>query len=334
MRVLITGAGGFIGQQLVRKLLKRGELTTLSGETRPVRELILADRCIAALPFGTTHGITVSARAGDLCDSGFLESLFHGGLDSIFHLAASLTIDAERDLDRGWAVNARLPFHLMEFARRSGTRPRFVYSRSIAVFGGRLPERVVESQVQRPATSYGTAKAITELLINDYSRHGFIDGRALRLPIVLIRPGKREGSPPSGAFSDVIAALAREPLAGRKIVSPLSWTTRFPVVSISRVAENLIRIHEVAAERFQDSRAVNQPGLTISVRDIAASLERLGGAEVAALLKVEPREEIERVVAGWPRYFDSELSFDPPLEADPDFDSILRDYMQEMLNTR
>ena len=105
-----------------------------------------------------------------------------------------MTIDAERDLDRGWAVNARLPFHLLEFARRSGKKPRFVYVSSIAVFGGRLPERVSESHAQRPQTSYGTAKAITELLINDYSRHGFVDGRALRLPIVVIRPGSAAGS--------------------------------------------------------------------------------------------------------------------------------------------
>src|SRR5699024_9836318 len=137
-----------------------------------------------------------------------------------FHLAATLTIDAERDLGRAWAVNARLPFQLLEFARRSGKQPRFVYASSIAVFGGKLPERVVESQVQTPRTSYGTAKAITELLINDCTRHGFIDGRALRLPIVVIRPGDPAGQAETGAVSDLIGALAREPLAGREITSP------------------------------------------------------------------------------------------------------------------
>ena len=151
----------------------------------------------AALPFGTTHGITVSA-VREISATADFSRASSTGLDSIFHLAASLTIDAERDLDRGWAVNARLPFHLMEFARRSGTRPRFVYSSSIAVFGGRLPERVVESQVQRPATSYGTAKAITELLINDYSRHGFIDGARSALAYRAYPAGKARGKPKRG----------------------------------------------------------------------------------------------------------------------------------------
>lgn len=330
MRVLITGAGGFIGQRLVQRLLATGRLTSSAGEVRDLRELVLADRRIAALPVGTTNGITVSAHAGDLCDSAFLQSLFDGGLDSIFHLAATLTIDAERDIDQGWAVNARLPFHLLEYARHSGTKPRFVYVSSIAVFGGRLPERVSESHAQRPQTSYGTAKAITELLINDYSRHGFVDGRALRLPIVVIRPGSAAGSAESGAVSDIIGALAREPLAGRDVTAPLDWNTSFPVVSIGRAAENLVRVHEVPAQDFLDSRAVNQPGLTVSVKEIAEALERVGGTEVASRLRVEPKEAVEQVVSGWPRHFVSDLALDPPLEPDPDFDAILRDYLHHI----
>ena len=287
----------------------------------PIEEIVLVDR----RPFETpaVAGPRVTTLIGDLCEDRFLDTAFRGGLDSVFHLAATLTIDAERDLATGWAVNMQLPFRLLEACRHTGRQPRFVYASSIAVFGGALPARVSDHYVQLPQTSYGTAKAITELLINDYSRHGFVDGRALRLPIVVIRPGK-----PTGAISDVIGGLAREPLAGADVTCPLSRETRFPVVSVGRVAESLVQLHDMPAAAFGDSRAVNQPGLTVTVDDIVAALERVAGSDVAARLRIEPVPSVERVVSGWPGEFVTEATLYPSLEPDPSFESIVRDYIR------
>jgi nucleoside-diphosphate-sugar epimerase len=319
--VLVTGAGGFIGRRLVKVLVERGKLAASAADPVPIEEIVLVDRHPIETP--AAGGPKIATLAGDLGEERLLNEAFRGGIDSIFHLAATLTIDAERDLETGWAVNLQLPFRLLEACRRAGRKPRFVYASSIAVFGGALPGRVSDTHVQTPQTSYGTAKAITELLINDYSRHGFVDGRALRLPIVVIRPGK-----PTGAISDVIGGLARDPLAGLEVTCPLGPQTRFPVVSVGRVAENLVRLHDMPADAFNGSRAVNQPGLTVSVADIAAALERVAGPEVAARIRVEPVASVERVVAGWPREFVSEAGLHPPLDPDPDFESIVRGYLQ------
>lgn len=270
MRVLVTGAAGFIGRQLTKVLLERGTLAGPDGAPSAITELILVDRA----PFDGPRSkpVQVASLAGDLRDDGFLARVMGDGVDSLFHLAATLTIDAETDPDSGWAVNLHLPLRMLEACRQLKPGTRFVYASSIAVFGGDLPDRVSDNQVQTPQTSYGTAKSVTELLINDYSRHGFVDGRALRLPIVLVRPGA-----PTQAVSDRLASLVREPLSGRPAVSPVSGFTRFPVASVQRIARNLVRLHDAPASAFGSSRAVNQPGLTVSVDEMIAALGRVAG---------------------------------------------------------
>ena len=322
MKVLITGASGFIGRALAQAMVANGRLANADGRAERIDELILVDRGPIAAP--AAPGISVRTLAGDLRDEALLAEAIGAKPDSIFHLAATLTIDAEDDPASGWAINMQLPWRLLEACRGASARPRFVYASSIAVFGGRLPERVDDTQFRTPTTSYGTAKAITELLIDDYSRKGIVDGRALRLPVVLLRAPAA-----TRTMSDIIAAIAREPLCGRSTVAPLGPELRFPVVSVQRVAANLLRLHDIDASDFKNCRSVNQPGLSVSVADIVAALGRVAGPAVAARVSVEPDPAVEAVMRGWPTEFVSGYCFDPPLEADPDFDTILRGWLAE-----
>lgn len=317
MKVLVTGANGFIGRALVREMIAGGRLALADGSPARIEELLLVDRNPVAAP--AAPGIRVRTLHGDLRDDALLAQAIDNGPDSIFHLAATLTIDAENDPASGWAINMQLPWRLLEACRGADVRPRFVYASSIAVFGGRLPEAVSDTQFRTPGTSYGTAKAITELLIDDYSRKGIVDGRALRLPVVLLRPPAA-----TRTMSDIIAAIAREPMRGESTVAPLGPSLRFPVVSVQRVATNLLRLHDIDASRFGDCRSVNQPGLSVSVADIVAALGRVAGPEAAARVSIEPDPAVEAVMRGWPTEFVSSCRFDPPLEPDPDFDTILR----------
>ena len=317
MRVLVTGANGFIGRALVRAMVAGGRLARADGSPAPIEELVLVDRSPVTAP--VVPGLRVRTLDGDLRDEALLRQAIGTRPDSIFHLAATLTIDAENDPASGWAINMQLPWRLLEACRGASTPPRFVYASSIAVFGGRLPDAVGDKQFRTPSTSYGTAKAITELLIDDYSRKGIVDGRALRLPVVLLRPPAA-----TRTISDIIAAIAREPMLGKATVSPLGPDLRFPVVSVQRVATNLLRLHDIDAARFGDCRSVNQPGLSVGVGDIVAALGRVGGPDAAARVSIEPDPAVRAVLEGWPREFVSGHRFDPPLEPDPDFDTILR----------
>lgn len=322
MKVLVTGANGFIGRALVRAMVANGSLAGPHGRSATIEELVLVDRSPFDPP--AAPGIRVQALVGDLREDALLREAVDTAPDSIFHLAATLTIDAENDPASGWAINMQLPWRLLEACRDARISPRFVYASSIAVFGGQLPDAVGDRQYRTPRTSYGTAKAITELLIDDYSRKGIVDGRALRLPVVLIRPPAV-----TRTVSDIIAGIAREPMQGRSVVSPLGRDLRFPVVSVQRVATNLLRLHDVDAERFGDCRAVNQPGLSVNVGDIIAALGRVAGAETAARVAIEPEAAVEAVMKGWPREFVSSHRFDPPIDPDPDFDTILRAWQAE-----
>jgi nucleoside-diphosphate-sugar epimerase len=321
MRVLITGAFGLIGRRLTQELIARGVLTDGSGRERAIGEILLVDRAVPErLP---SAPFAIRAMAGDMCAQDFLSQVMDHRPDSIFHLAASLTVEAERDLAHGWAVNLHLPLRMMEALRESATRAKFVYTSSIAVFGGELPSVVADDHVQNPQTSYGTAKAVTERLLDDYSRHGFIDARSLRLPIVVIRPGA-----PTGAVSDLISGLAREPLAGRPVTAPIDATMPFPIVSVERAARNLVRLHDAPQSAFGASRAINQPALTVCVNDFIAALERIAGSAAARLVEITPDPAITRIVAGWPRRFVTQNGLCDVITADDSLDEILATYCE------
>ena len=300
MRILITGAGGFIGRTLIKALLARGEA---AGQA--ISEVIATDlheRALASLP----DDGRVRRVAGDICDPAFRSPLFAERVDSVFHLAATLTTDAETHFDRGLAINLHSALDLLQLARAQGNCPRFIFPSSIAAFGGPLPEVVDDSVVHTPQTSYGTAKAVIELLIDDFSRHGFVDGRMLRLPIVLIRPAA-----PNPAISDRIAAIVREPLQGRDAVCPLAPETQIPVASVQAVARALITLHDAPAAALGHTRAMNLPSLTLSIAQMVDDLARFDYPGPRGTLSWQKDERIQAIVESWPRVFVSEQANAP-----------------------
>jgi nucleoside-diphosphate-sugar epimerase len=320
LRVLITGAGGFIGKRLTAALLAKGSLVACSGKRAEISQLVLTDRAGLAVPRAP---VDIETATGDLADPAFVARLAARGFDSVFHLAATLTHEAEGDPARAYATNVDPLRRFIEAV--SGPPPRLIFASSIAVFGGPLPTRVGDDLKPRPRTTYGTHKAIIELLLADYSRHGRIEGRALRLPIILIRRGA-----PTPAVSDQIAAIVREPLAGRAVRCGLARDTPLPVASARAAAAALIALHDQRAADIPEERAINLPSLTVTVADMVHAVERHGGKEAVSRITFAPDARLQEIVDGWPKQFVSETATRLGLRADPDFDAIVSDHLANL----
>jgi nucleoside-diphosphate-sugar epimerase len=320
MRIVITGGAGFLGTRLARKLLERGSLVDSAGKTRPLRQLVLLDVTTA-----TVTDPRVTAVAGDLADPAVVERVVTPDTDSIFHLAAVVSGQAEAEFDTGMRVNVDATRALLERCRTLETPPKFVFASSLAVFGGQLPDPVPDDAALMPQTSYGTQKAIGELLVYDMTRKGFVDGRSLRLPTVTVRPGK-----PNKAASSFASGIIREPLSGIDAVCPVAPETQLWVTSPRRVVDNLVVGHDVAASKFGQTRSVNVPGLRVSVEEMVSALRRVAGDAVAARVKWQIDPVIDKIVQTWPANFAPRLGPALGMNGDADFGTIVSDYMQEM----
>jgi len=320
MRIVITGGAGFLGTRLARAILARGTLTDARGGARPVREIVLVD-AVRAPDVGDAR---VSVVTGDLAEPALIERTLTAETDTVFHLAAVVSGQAEADFAIGMRVNLDATRALLERCRRLAAPPKFVFASSLAVFGGALSDPVEDHAPLTPQSSYGTQKAIGELLVYDMTRKGFIDGRSLRLPTVTVRPGK-----PNKAASSFASGIIREPLASVDAICPVAPQTRMWVSSPGAVIANLIIGHESPASAFSQTRSVNVPGLSVSVEEMVAALRRVAGDAVADRVKWNYDPAIDRIVSTWPANFAPKLGRALGMHADTDFDSIIRAYIAE-----
>ena len=231
---------------------------------------------------------------------------------------------AEADFDLGMRVNLDASRHLLEVCRHRGHRPRLVFASSVAVYGGDLPAKVPDDLAVTPQTSYGTQKAIAELLINDYTRRGFVDGRSLRLPTISVRPGR-----PNAAASSFASGIIREPLNGETAICPVAAGTTMWLLSPRTVIECFIAAHDMDGAALGPNRLLSLPGLAITVGEMVAALERVAGPEVAARVRFEPDPRIAKMVATWPGELEAARARTLGFPSDDNFDEIIRRYLVE-----
>lgn len=316
MKILVTGGAGFLGVRLIEALL-----TPAASDLLPAGgSIVSAD--LAPCPLDDPR---VVSYTGDVSDLAFVASLIDSDTTLIYHLAAVVSGQAEADFDLGLRINFDATRNLLEACRQHGKTPRFVFASSLAVFGGPMPEQVPESLAPLPQSSYGAQKAMAELLINDYSRKGYIDSRICRLPTISIRPGK-----PNAAASSFASGILREPLAGEASKCPVPLDTRLWLSSPHTVINNLIHAARLDGEALGLRRTLNLPGISLQVSEMLDSLSRVGGEAARARVSFEPDERIQRIVCSWPGDFDIRRPLELGFAVDPDFDSVVRAHQRDL----
>ncbi len=320
MKVLVTGAAGFLGRRLIRALLARGELTGAAGKPLRIERIDAFD----VVPLEGIDDPRVHPLTGDITDKAQIERLIDGDTHTVFHLAAIVSGQAEQEFDLGMRINFDATRALLERIRALGTQARFVMTSSVAVFGGALPATVEDTQVWAPQSSYGTQKALSDLLLADYSRRGFVDGRSLRMPTVVVRPGK-----PNRAASSFASGIIREPINGIDAVCPVAPETILWLMSPDRAVANLVHGHELPKEKLTQGRVINMPGLSVSVEQMLASLRRIAGDQVANRVRMERDPAVERIVNSWPGNFSADYARSLGFVFDADFDSVVHAFIAD-----
>ena len=324
MTILITGGAGFLGSRLAHTLLQRG---TLAGQ--PIQHLMLAD-LVAPRDTTLTGDARVRTHTGDLLAQ--IPALMAERWDAVFHLASAVSGECEANFELGLHANLDTTRRLLDACRAQADAgqgvARFFFSSSVAVFGSDpalpLPAVVKDDTLPTPQSSYGIHKFVCEQLVADYTRKGYIDGRAARLMTVSVRPGR-----PNGAASGFLSGLFREPLAGQPSNNPVDLDTRVALSSPANTVAGIVAVMEASREAFGGRTALNLPALTVSVREMLQALDDLAGPAPLALITHRPDEAVARIVAGWPARFESERTARLGLQADADFASVLRQYVAD-----
>ncbi|WP_316149338.1 D-erythronate dehydrogenase [Cupriavidus sp. BIC8F] len=319
MNVLITGGAGFLGLQLARLLLQRGTLN-LDGHPVAINRLTLLD---VVAPQGLDDA-RVRVVTGDLSDPAVLRQAIDKDTGAVFHLAAVVSGQAESDFDLGMRVNLDAARALLETCRELGHQPRVLFTSSVAVYGGELPPVVQDDTALNPQSSYGAQKAIGELLLSDYSRRGFVDGRVLRLPTISVRPGK-----PNAAASSFASGIIREPLSGVAANCPVAPETPLWLLSPRAAVAALANGIELPGERLGNRRVVNLPGLSVTAAGMVDALRRVAGNAVADRVTWEREERVEKIVGTWPAAWNAERAQSLGFQSDASFDEVIRAYMED-----
>jgi D-erythronate 2-dehydrogenase len=308
-KILIIGAAGMIGRKLTARLRKDG-----------AGELILHD-VVSAGP---------GAMVSDLSTPGEAEKLVASRPDLIFHLAAIVSGEAEADFEKGYRINLDGTRQLFEAVRKvgNGYKPRLIFTSSIAVFGAPFPQAIGDEFLNAPLTSYGTQKAIGELLLSDYSRRGFFDGIGIRLPTICVRPGK-----PNKAASGFFSGIIREPLSGQEAVLPVPESVRHWFASPRAAIDFLLHAASLDTAKLGTRRNLSMPGISATVGEQIEALRKVGGEKAVRLIRRQPDPTIMRIVEGWPQNFDARRASALGFRADQSFEQIIRIHLEDELQT-
>jgi nucleoside-diphosphate-sugar epimerase len=319
MHVLITGAAGMIGRKLTERLI----IDRALGD-HGIEKLTLIDIVAPARPAGFSDH--VKTRAADLAAPGIAEKAISERPDAIFHLAGVVSGEAETDFDKGYRVNLDGTRALLEAVRIAGYKPKFIFTSSIAVYGAPFPPSIPDDFHLTPLTSYGTQKAMSELLLADYNRRGFLDGVGIRLPTICVRPGK-----PNKAASGFFSGIIREPLAGQEAVLPVADSVRHTHASPRSAVGFLIHAAGLTREQLGPRINLAMPGVCCTVAEQIEALSRIAGPKVAARIRREPDELVARIVAGWPERVEAQRARELGFTAEANFDDIIRAHIADEL---
>jgi D-erythronate 2-dehydrogenase len=322
MHILITGAAGMIGRKLTERLVRDG---ALNG--KPIEKLTLTDIVAPAKPAGFAGKLDISAS--DISAQGEAARHIADAPDVIFHLAAIVSGEAELDFDKGYRINLDGTRALLEAIRVRGYVPRFVFTSSIAVFGAPFPDAIPDDFHLTPLTSYGTQKAICELLLADHTRKGLLDAVGIRLPSIVVRPGK-----PNKAASGFFSGIIREPLAGEEAVLPVEESVLHWHASPRSAVGFLVHAASLTREQLGPRVNLTMPGVCCTVGEQIAALRRIAGDKVASRIRHEPDALIMRIVAGWPSRFDARRALALGFRVENSFDDIIRAHIDDELGGR
>lgn len=316
MRVAITGAAGMIGARLAARIAADGRV---GGQV--LTAMLLTDVMVPPAP---VCGVPIISEAADIADTATALRLAAFRPDIVFHLAAIVSGEAEAEFDKGWRINCDAARGLLDALRVGGVHPRLVFASSIAVFGGPYPAIIPDEFTPQPLTSYGAQKLIGEIMVTDHSRKGFIDGVALRLPTICVRPGL-----PNKAASGFFSGIIREPLAGKTAILPVPRDVVHTHASPRSAIGFLLHAAAMDTDVLGARRAVTLPGVAVSVAEQIEALRRIAGDAVAARIVEQPDEAVARIVSGWPTRFEARRGRDLGFVAERDFDAIIRVHVED-----